>query len=160
MQFLWYFKYSSFFNNFCHPELCAFFSYQFMKEKMLGASSMVLIWKATQELSCAADADLDYLTPMSQIRPSITTVEMKGQFLSHSLWYESEIIIWKGEWWWLRKSSRKLGRKRSPLQNWALVDPHVLTHPFWSSLSNMKSPPSATTGASTFVAKQKGEKKK
>jgi len=60
---------------------------------MLGASSMVLIGKATQELACAADADLDYLTPMSQIHPGTTALEVRGQFLSHSLWYESEIIM-------------------------------------------------------------------
>jgi len=54
---------------------------------------MVLIGKATQELACAADADLDYLTPMSQIHPGTTALEVRGQFLSHSLWYESEIIM-------------------------------------------------------------------
>lgn len=64
---------------------------------MLGASRVVLIGKTTQELACAADADLDYLTPMSQIYPSTTALEMRGQFLSHSLWYESEIIILKEE---------------------------------------------------------------
>lgn len=68
-----------------------------MKENMPGASSMVLICKTTQELSCVADADLDYLTSMSQIHPSTTAAEMQGQFLFHSLCYESEIIIWKGE---------------------------------------------------------------
>lgn len=47
---------------------------------------MFLIWKTTQEFSCAADADLDYLTPMSQKYPGTTAMEI-GQFLSHSLWY-------------------------------------------------------------------------
>ena len=37
---------------------------------------MVLIGKTTQELACAADADLDYLTPTSQIYPGTTTLEM------------------------------------------------------------------------------------
>lgn len=58
---------------------------------------MVLIGKTTQELACAVDPDLDYLTPMSQIYPGTTTLETRGQFLSHSLWYESEVIIVKEE---------------------------------------------------------------
>lgn len=64
---------------------------------MLGASSMVLIGKTTQELACAVDPDLDYPTPMSQIYPGTTTLEIRGRFLSHSLWYESEIITLKEE---------------------------------------------------------------
>lgn len=65
----WGFKYSSFLSNFCHLELCAFFSYQFVKEKMLGASSMVLIGKTTQELTCAADADLVIWHPWVKYTP-------------------------------------------------------------------------------------------
>lgn len=56
---------------------------------------MVLIGKTTQELTCADD--LGYLTPMNQIYPGTTTLEMKGHFLSHSLQCESEIIILKEE---------------------------------------------------------------
>lgn len=58
---------------------------------------MVLIGKTTQVLACAANADLDYLTPMSQIYPGTTALEMRGRFLSHSLWYESGLIILKEE---------------------------------------------------------------
>lgn len=72
---------------------------------------MVLIGKTTQELFCAADPDLDYLTPMSQVYPSPTTLEIRGQSLSHSLWYESEMIILKEEQSWLCMSSAKLRRE-------------------------------------------------
>lgn len=62
---------------------------------MLGASSEVLIGETTQELACAAD--LGYLTPVNQIHPGTTTLEMRGQFLSHSPQCESEVIILKEE---------------------------------------------------------------
>lgn len=56
---------------------------------------MVLIGETTQEHTHAADRG--YLTPVDQIHPGTTTLEVTGQFLSHRLQCESEIIILKEE---------------------------------------------------------------
>lgn len=83
---------------------------------------MDLIGKTTQELTCAAD--LGYLTPVNQIYPGTTTLEVRGQFLSHSLQCESEIIILKEEQRGRVKAAQIPGEnpaellvKISPLQN-------------------------------------------